>query len=494
MLAASAHLSKPPHVFDRDREWQALTSFVTDDRAQATLGVVSGRRRQGKTYLLNALAEACGGFYFGAAEATTADSLRLFGEAFGAWTGAGAPLRFDTWSAAVDHMFEAARDRPLTVVLDEFPYLVKAEPSLPSLLQRALDAPAQARHRSRLRLLLCGSAMSVMGKLLTGTAPLRGRAGLELVIRPLGYRDAARFWEAADPHLAVLLHSIVGGTPAYRREFVRGDTPSGRDDFDDWVVRTVLDPTTPLFREARYLLAEEPDIREPALYHSVLAAVAAGNNTYGGIANYVGRKTPEIAHPIAVLEDAGLLAREPDAFRAGRHLYRITEPLITFYHAIMRSQWTRLELGLTARVWQESTQRFASQVVGPHFEQLCRVFAATAEDDVFGGPPAEVTAGVVTDPHQRDKIEIDVVVFGQPEPDQPRRLLSLGEAKWGTTLRLRDVERLRRARELLATRGFDTNGTTLACYSGAGFDRELSAAAAASAEIVLAPIARLYRS
>jgi hypothetical protein len=87
-------------------------------------------------------------------------------------------------------------------------------------------------------------------------APLRGRASLEVVIRPLGYRDAADFWGITDPRLAVLVHSIVGGTPAYRREFVASDVPSGSGDFDSWVLRTVLNSQVPLFREARYLLAE----------------------------------------------------------------------------------------------------------------------------------------------------------------------------------------------------------------------------------------------
>jgi hypothetical protein len=56
----------------------------------------------------------------------------------------------------------------------------------------------------------------------------------------------------------------VGGTPAYRREFARDDTPAGPGDFDAWVLRTVLSPTSPLFREARYLLADEPDTCLPA--------------------------------------------------------------------------------------------------------------------------------------------------------------------------------------------------------------------------------------
>jgi hypothetical protein len=72
-----------------------------------------------------------------------------------------------------------------------------------------------------------------MGRLLSGNSPLRGRAGLELVVHPLDHLLAAEFWGISDPHLAMKVNAIVGGTPAYRREFARGDAPKGPDDFDD---------------------------------------------------------------------------------------------------------------------------------------------------------------------------------------------------------------------------------------------------------------------
>ena len=129
------------------------------------------------------------------------------------------------------------------------------------------------------------------------------------------------------------------------------DTPADLADFDAWVIRTVLNPQTPLFREARYVLAEETEIRDPSLYHSVLAAVAEGNNTSGGIASYIGRKSNEVAHPLRVLENCRLLIKEPDLFRSGRARYRIAEPLITFYQAIMSREWARLELGGGPAAW-----------------------------------------------------------------------------------------------------------------------------------------------
>jgi hypothetical protein len=135
---------------------------------------------------------------------------------------------------------------------------------------------------------------------------------------------------------------------------VRDDAPDGPADFDAWVVRAVLNPDRPLLREARYLLAGETGVRDPAIYHLVLAAVATGNRRWGGIASYVGRKDTDIAHPLHVLEDCGLVVREEDCFRSGRTQYRIAEPLIGFYGAIMRPRWADLEQGLGEAVWPDS--------------------------------------------------------------------------------------------------------------------------------------------
>lgn len=487
-------MDKPAEMFDRDHEWSALTRFIYDEQAGATLGVVSGRRRQGKTFLLDAACRAAGGFYFGATEAADAESLRRFSASLTEHSRPATPYHFAHWSEAIDAVLALGSERPVPVVIDEFPYLAKANPELPSVIQEALRPLRDQRTASRTRLLLCGSALSFMGRLLSGNAPLRGRSGLELIVGPLDHRLAADFWDITDPRLALMVNSIVGGTPAYRREFARGDSPTGPEDFDDWVIRTVLNPETPLFREARYLLAEEPDLRDTALYLSVLGAVADGNATRGGMAGYLGRKATDIAHPINVLEDAGLLHRDSDVFRENRPTYRIAEPLIGFYHAIMRPVWDQLERpGSAARVWQASRRRFVSNVLGPHFEQICRDWALHhADPDLLGGLPARVGHGVVHDPKARTGHEIDVAIVGIANSGKPP-LLAIGEAKWNAAMGAAHVERLHHIRDLIAqTDRFDTTHTRLLCFSGAGFNDKARTAADDSADLHLIDLATLY--
>jgi AAA+ ATPase superfamily predicted ATPase len=501
-MSRAPGVPKPPHLFDRDAEWASLVAFASDPTDGPTLGVVSGRRRQGKSLLLEALCRTTGGFYFAATEATEAESLRQLGEALADHLGSAFTPSFRGWDEAVDALLGLGRDRPIPVVVDEFPYLVAGSPALPSVVQRALG-PGR-RERSRVRLILCGSALGFMGGLLSGGSALRGRAGLELVVQTLDYRQAATFWGIGEPDLAILTHAIVGGTPAYRREFVRSDAPAGLDDFDSWVCRAVLNPASPLFREARYLLADEPGIRDTGLYHSVLAAVAGGNNTRGRIANYTGRRTGDLGHPLTVLEDAGLLRREADALRTSRSIFRIAEPLIGFYHAVMRPVWGALERGLadpqrTVQIWSRSRQRFLATVVGPHFEQLCRTWAADFADparfslDPGGDAPAGITVGatIVSDPASRTAHQVDVLVL-EAHRDGPAHVLSIGEAKWGTRMGLPHLQRLLRIRDLLAARtDVVARNATLACYSGAGFTDDLRQAAPAAGAL-LVPAADLY--
>jgi uncharacterized protein len=487
-------LERPEGMFDRHAEWSALGAFATDTQPGATLGVVSGRRRQGKTFLLRALCQATGGFYFAAEEATDAESLRSLGGDLATYLDAPAPLTFESWHAAVDALLALGRDRAITVVIDEFPYLARANPRLPSILQNALAPLREQRDESRTRLLLCGSAMSFMGRLLSGNAPLRGRAGLELVVPTLDYRLAAEFWGATDPATALKVNAIVGGTPAYRREFVRDDVPEDPHDFDPWVLRTVLSASSPLFREARYLLADEPDLRDGALYHSVLAAIAQGNAGRGGIASYLGRKTSDLAHPLTVLEDCGLVTREPDVFKKNRTTYRIAEPLVTFYHAVMRPLWSDLEHTRDATgLWQRSQRRFLANVLGPHFEHICRHWARhLAEERVFGDFPARVGSGTVNDPAHRTSHELDVVVFGLDD-DGRQPLLSLGEVKWGEVMGVGHLGRLSHIRDLLAAQGRDgAERAKLACYGGAGFTEELRDLAARAPDILLVGLDDLY--
>jgi len=488
--------AKPATVFDRDAEWDALVAFACDIRPGAGLGVVSGRLRQGKTYLLEALTAALGGFYFGVQPAAQAESLRRLGDELAQYTGTSPLSPCCGWEDAVDALLALGDRRPVPVVVDEFPGLVRQSPELPSVIHSAYRRLRDTGRDNRTRLLLSGSALPVMHRLFSAASPLRGLADLELTLRPLDFRQAARFWGIDDPGLALLLHAVVGGTPAYRR-YVGDHAPNGPDDFDAWVCRTVLNPRTPLFLEAHHLLQEETDHWDRALCHSALAAIASGCSTPGEIADCLGTPLTDASHCLALLRENGLLYGEPDALRPNLVRLRITEPLLAFEHAVVWPRRSALEQQDAAAVWRHVRPVFDSAVASPHFAQICRDWVVDfADPAVFGARPATAAHGSLPDLSRRagpeaEDAAAEVVVRGRADA-RSGPLLSVGMARWDEVMDLHHLEHLRHLLALLAARGEDVSHTRPACYSGVGFTPALRAAQA-DGHVVLVDLDRLYR-
>ena len=225
-----------------------------------------------------------------------------------------------------------------------------------------------------MRLILCGSAMSVMAELLSGQRALRGRAVLDLVVDPFDYREAAAFWGVqGNPRLAFLLFCVVGGTPGYR-DLLELGPPMSVADFAAWLARGVLNPSHALFHETDYLLAEEPRLTDRAIYQSALSAIAAGRTTSGAVAAALGRPETSVTHVLDGLERARFIERAADVLRSRRPVLRITDAMLRFQHAVIRPDLHRFESRQTLAAWESAAARFESAVVGPTFEAMARVW------------------------------------------------------------------------------------------------------------------------
>lgn len=487
-------ISKPHDLHCRDREWEALAGFASVESVGATLGLVYGRRRQGKTLMLELLAEATGGFMYGAQQQTEAQNLADLGAQYATYTGAPGPISFADWREAIDALLRLGADgsRPVPIIIDEFPYLVATSPALPSYLQLALSPRGFAKQRSRTRLILCGSALTTMRGLLGGGAPLRGRATMELVVRPFDFREAASFWGLNDePHLAFKVNALVGGTPAYRE--MCGGPPRSRQSFDRWVATGLLNPSSAMFREGNLLLREEPDITDPTSYAGVLAAVSQGLLRRTEIAAALGKPATAIAHLLAGLQQIGLLDRVEDAFREKRGMYRIADPLIRFHQLVVSRHEGRLVRHEAARVWADVTDSVAAKIYGPHFEDLAREWVlAHASTETISGVSNSVRPATLACREHREGHELDVVA-SRSAPFEPDRVLAIGEAK--ATAKPVDGEELRRLehlRDLLPSKAVG-EPPRLLLFGLSGFSRELQEASVRRHDVVLVDLERLYQ-
>jgi uncharacterized protein len=473
-------LQRPDDIFDRADEWRELSSFVSEP---SRLGVVWGPRRAGKSVLLAALAETAGGMYLEAVRQDSALSLADIGHAVGARVGVGT-VQYKAWSDAIDGLLSLP-DCPV-VVLDEFGYLCEASPELPSIIQRAVDRSRRGKtsvSKLATRLVLCGSAVAQISHLLDRDQPLFGRAQLAQVIDAFDFRTSAEYWGLSEsPQLAVLVHAALGGLPGYRDVVTEG--PRSLADFDDWITSRVLTPGSPLLEEDTLVLQSSGLTAN--VYRSILTAVARGDRTPTGISSRTGRPASALARPIERLTEAGLLIQVLDPVRARRSRYELADPFISFHDAIIRPNRTRIRRRQQRIVWTENEATWSSQIVGPHFERLCRE-AVLLHGAEFGLPSiANVGATSIADAKGRRSHELDLVATGASGS-----IIAIGEAKHTSTARgLADLERLDHIRGLLPTA--PDQMVRLLLFSARGFERNLIRAASSRTNVELIDVDRLY--
>ena len=347
---------RPPFI-GRERELAVLQEFAASPRAE--LFVLWGRRRVGKTELLQKLCAGRRAVYFLAAQVRDKDNLRGFQAAL--QEGLTDPLiesvEFPDWAAALSYAAERTGEERLVIVLDEFPYLCEGNRGLPSLLQRFWD---QRGKRSRLMLVLCGSQVSFMEReVLAERSPLFGRRTGQRRLEPLAAPEALRFFPSWKLREAILAYGILGGMPAYLQRFDEEQTLAEN------LLREVLRPEGYLFDEVQFLLRTE--LQNPATYNSILAAVSRGSERVGDIALSVGVDSPTANKYLHVLRELRLVERETpltdrDPLRSRRGRYRIADRFLAFHFRHVQPHLSLIEAGRGGRVLEE--------FILPDFERL----------------------------------------------------------------------------------------------------------------------------
>jgi uncharacterized protein len=350
-------------------------------------------------------------------------------------------------------------------------------------------------------LILCGSAFGKMRRLLDGTAPLRGRASLDLVVQPFDFRTAARFWGLdSNPTAAFELFSLVGGTPAYLR-FVAGDRPKSGD-VSSWACRRLLEPSSALFREGRIVVAEDEELTDQKLYWGMLGAVASGVRRWSDIEATLGASRGSMAHSLRTVMDAGWLARRDDPIRKARSTYELLEPLVRFHRLVIAPNEQRLARGGDARrVWLDAESTVASLIQGPQLEQLAYDWSLLhAAPDTFGGTVSLVGPTSLARPMDGGGGQsIRDLDFAAVETTSrgARRVLAVGEvkattAKVGSAL-LDRIDRVATAWEASPPRGTTVTGPLKrVLFSRSGFTNDLRRIGDQRPDVELIDLRRLY--
>ncbi|KAB5608320.1 ATP-binding protein [Bifidobacterium jacchi] len=412
--------------------------------------VVYGRRRVGKTALIAHFCENRRALWFTAKEQSATANLREFSQAIlSFFHEPNFPAGFSSWGNALNYIADksqSAEPEPFVLVLDELPYAAAAEPSLPSTLQIAID------HRfkdTNILMVLCGSNEGFMeSKVLGYKSPLYGRRNAQIRLKPFDLFEACQLMPP-NAHWQTRIHyyATLGGTPYYLEQIDPDLT------FAQNMQARCFSQNGILYEEPMMLLRQE--LREPALYSSILDAVGAGRTKPKEIAELAGVDPNTVGSYLRTLEQLGIIERlvpfGEDPNRSRKGLWKIKDPFFAYWYRFVSPVTALVDTGYgqAAAIAATAGEAFETYV-GQQFETMCMQWLLRqCKEQHIGFLPTAFGKWWGNDPVAREQTDIDVVMT-----DSINHKVLLGECKWRKHLNETEaIDRLKARAPLIKENG-----------------------------------------
>jgi AAA+ ATPase superfamily predicted ATPase len=384
---------------------------------------IYGRRRVGKTTLLLHWAQQTKRpyIYWVARRETAEASRHSLARALWAWAYPDLqnpePPRFDSWEMLFREMIRMISNKPVIIILDEFPYIVESDPSFPSHLQAAWDHMFKDKP---VFFVLAGSHIGMMVDMMAYKAPLHGRFTAQMPIDPLPFAALREFFPKYDAAERVATYAVLGGIPAYLEHFNPQANLSDN-------IRGNLFRRTGMFRSEPDILVSDL-VRETRVYESVLRAVANDLRTPAEISVETGIPPQNLPPYLKRLGELRLIERRTPATipalqrqTTTRSRYHVRDPYLRFYFRFIEPNQEMIEMGLVDTLWERIAEQFRAFIGATTFEELCREWIV-AQAQIRQLPFTPEIVGS----HWSTEAQIDVVAINWRE-----KAILLGECKWG---------------------------------------------------------------
>lgn len=364
--------------------------------------VIYGRRRVGKTALINEFCKDKPCIFFSALNTNGKENLEALSKAIMNYERPemeSAPV-FASFDSALDELTLLSKDDRLVVVIDEYPYLAKAKPAISAMLQHVID---HKWNDSKMFLILCGSSMSFMeNQVLGNESPLYGRRTGQFKIEPLDYKETAVF----HPELSVednsLIYGITGGVPHYINKL------DVKKSVDEALLYNFFERSSYLYEEPGNLLKQE--LREPAVYNAIIKAIAEGASRMNDITMKTGEENSVVSKYLKTLMDLGIVKKEtPVTEKPGkRTIYLLSDNFFRFWYRFVPANASAIDSGRIGKNYVHAIKQNLPDYMGLIFEKMCQDYLLYYDDNL----PielSEIGQWWGTDPKKKKQIQIDIV-------------------------------------------------------------------------------------
>lgn len=404
----------------RDREIKKLNILYQDEGFQFV--VIYGRRRVGKTMLINEFLKGKHSAYYMAVEGTAKENLTGISKALLTEGTSDFYMPefsdFESLLLYIDHLCKNSDSQErLVIAIDEFPYLAASYPAISSMLQSHID---QCWKNSNLFLILCGSSMSFMEEQVLGyKSPLYGRRTAQFKLRPFSYFEAREMLSEFSTEEQAVLYGVTGGIPEYLSRI------RSNQSIDDNIKELFFDESGRLFDEPGNLLKEE--LQDPSSYHSIITAIAGGASRLNEIATKTGLASSGCSAQIQSLITLGIIKKETpltEGIKSRKTLYTLEDFMFLFWYRFVRPNLSGIMRGIGDTIYDVSVKPQISHFMGYIFEEICKQYLYLPQIYMkLPFPAGEFGRWWGNNPKKKRQEEIDLMAENGTEA-------IFGECKW----------------------------------------------------------------
>lgn len=363
-------MTSPSLIFGRQAEKEKIERLLSSNEPEFL--AVTGRRRVGKTYLIDRLLSEHYCFtMIGIQHGTLEQQLEIFATQLARFTKRTVPLEIGGWFEAFevlrDYLETLPTDRKHVIFIDELPWL--ATPKSKMLTYLGYFWNNYLSKQPHFLLVICGSATSwIVDKVLSNHGGLHNRVTKRIHLYPFTLAETKDYLLGRNVRMSdsdiVRTYMALGGVPFYLKEVDRGES------FPVLVERICFTPGGTLHNEYRDLYF--------SLFHNAeshIEVVAALATKRGGLSRKeILAAVPSLSEGgfqkvVSELEVSNFISKDAPFGRKKRGtLYRLIDEFSIFYHKFMKSNPTYtpgIFVQLAAGPGFKSWAGFA-------FEVLCR--------------------------------------------------------------------------------------------------------------------------
>ncbi len=304
--------------------------------------VLYGRRRIGKSTLLEEFAKDKSSFFFLAGRESKRLQLKRFvrelGEAVGdPLTGKVNVSEWDEALTLLDRnitvLSERNKGKKAIVIFDEFQWMCRGAPELLSDLQRFWDK--KWKNAKNLFLILCGSSISFMlGDVLSRKSPLFGRRTVSFELTPFKAKEASAFLSGRNSFEIAEAYMAVGGVPKYF------EILNSKGSIRKHIARQAFSSTGFLYDEIRFVLSEQ--LKETEHYFMLLEQMAYGAKAVVEMEKATGIASGQIMYYLERLRLLGFVSRHTplgESIQTKRVRYRLDDYYLRFYFTFIHPNY-----------------------------------------------------------------------------------------------------------------------------------------------------------